>query len=111
MKRSARMIKTARGGLIDEAALLAALDSGRIFGARLDVMESETSFTPTGRAPVNHPKVIVTPHTAWLSEEARRTLQARAVEQGTACSKGPTPYALRNRSPEKQLPEPEAQRP
>jgi len=98
MKSTACIINTARGGLIDEAALLVALDSGKIFGAGLDVMESETSFTPTGRALVNHPKVIVTPHTAWLSEEARRTLQARAVEQVMACLKGETPYGLVNRS-------------
>ena len=98
MKNTACIINTARGGLIDEAALLAALDSGKIFGAGLDVMESETSFTPTGRALVNHPKVIVTPHTAWLSDEARKTLQARAVEQVIACLKGETPYGLVNRS-------------
>ena len=98
MKSTACIINTARGGLIDEAALLAALDSGRIFGAGLDVMESETSFTPTGRALVNHPKVIVTPHTAWLSDEARRTLQARAVEQVIACLKGETPYGIVNRT-------------
>jgi D-3-phosphoglycerate dehydrogenase len=98
MKNTACIINTARGGLIDEAALLAALDSGKIFGAGLDVMESETSFTPTGRALVNHPKVIVTPHTAWLSDEARETLQARAVEQVIACLKGETPYGLVNRS-------------
>jgi phosphoglycerate dehydrogenase-like enzyme len=98
MKPTACIINTARGGLIDEGALLAALDSGKIFGAGLDVMESETSFTPTGRALVNHPKVIVTPHTAWLSVEARRTLQARAVEQVIACLKGETPYGLVNRS-------------
>ena len=98
MKSAACIINTARGGLIDEAALLAALDSGRIFGAGLDVMESETSFTSTGRALVNHPKVIVTPHTAWLSDEARKTLQARAVEQVIACLKGETPYGLVNRS-------------
>jgi D-3-phosphoglycerate dehydrogenase len=98
MKSTACIINTARGGLIDEAALLAALDSGKIFGAGLDVMESETSFAPTGRALVNHPKVIVTPHTAWLSDEARRTLQARAVEQVVACLKGEMPYGLVNRS-------------
>jgi len=98
MKSSACIINTARGGLIDEAALLAALNSGNILGAGLDVMESETSFTPTGRALVNHPKVIVTPHTAWLSGEARRTLQARAVEQVIACLKGETPYGLVNHS-------------
>ena len=98
MKSTASIINTSRGGLIDEAALLAALDSGKIFGAGLDVMESETAFTPTGKALVNHPKVIVTPHTAWLSDEARATLQARAAEQVIACLKGETPYGLVNRS-------------
>ena len=98
MKSTASIINTARGGLIDEAALLAALDSGKIFGAGLDVMESETAFTPTGSALLNHPKVIVTPHTAWLSVEARETLQARAVAQILACLKGETPYGIINRS-------------
>jgi D-3-phosphoglycerate dehydrogenase len=98
MKSTACIINTARGGLIDEAALLAALDSGKIFGAGLDVMESETEFTPTGIALVNHPRVIVTPHTAWLSEEARATLQARAIAQVLACLKGETPYGLINRT-------------
>jgi len=98
MKSTACVINTARGGLIDEAALLAALDSGKIFGAGLDVMESETEFTPTGIALVNHPRVIVTPHTACLSEEARATLQARAIAQVLACLKGETPYGLINRA-------------
>jgi D-3-phosphoglycerate dehydrogenase len=97
MKSTASIVNTARGGLIDEAALLAALDSGKIFGAGLDVMKSETAFTPTGSALVNHPKVIVTPHTAWLSDEARSTLQARAIEQVLACLKGERPYGLINR--------------
>jgi len=98
MRNTASIINTARGGLIDEAALLAALDSGKIFGAGLDVMESETAFTPTGSALVNHPRVIVTPHTAWLSEEARATLQARAIAQVLACLRGETPYGLINRT-------------
>jgi D-3-phosphoglycerate dehydrogenase / 2-oxoglutarate reductase len=98
MKSTSSIINTARGGLIDESALLAALDSGKIFGAGLDVMESETAFTPTGRALVNHSKVIVTPHTAWLSVEARETLQARAIEQVIACLRGETPYGLINRT-------------
>ena len=98
MRSTACIINTSRGGLIDEAALLAALDSGKIFGAGLDVMESETAFTPTGIALVNHPKVIVTPHTAWLSVEARETLQARAAAQVVACLKGETPYGLINRT-------------
>jgi D-3-phosphoglycerate dehydrogenase len=98
MRSTACIVNTSRGGLIDEAALLAALDSGKIFGAGLDVMESETAFTPTGIALVNHPKVIITPHTAWLSVEARETLQARAAAQVVACLKGETPYGLINRT-------------
>jgi D-3-phosphoglycerate dehydrogenase / 2-oxoglutarate reductase len=98
MKPTASVINTARGGLIDEAALLAALDSGKIAGAALDVLESETAVTPVRTALVNHPKVIVTAHTAWISEEARATLQARAAEQVVACLKGERPYGLVNRS-------------
>jgi len=98
MRTTACIINTARGGLIDEGELLAALDSGKIFGAGLDVMESETAFTPAGIALVNHPKVIVTPHTAWLSVEARETLQARAAAEVVACLKGETPYGLINRT-------------
>ena len=97
MKSSASIINTARGGLIDEVALLAALDAGKISGAGLDVVESETAATPVRTALVNHPKVIVTAHTAWLSQEARMTLQARAIEQALACLKGEIPYGLVNR--------------
>ena len=97
MKKNASIINTARGGLIDEAALLAALDAGQIFGAGLDVVESETEVTPVRTALVRHPKMIVTAHTAWLSQQARATLQLRAVEQVLACLKGETPYGLINR--------------
>ena len=97
MKKSASIINTARGGLIDEAALLAALDAGQIFGAGLDVMESETVVTAARTALVHHPKIIVTAHTAWLSHQARATLQLRAIEQALACLRGETPYGLINR--------------
>jgi D-3-phosphoglycerate dehydrogenase / 2-oxoglutarate reductase len=97
MKKTASIINTARGGLIDEAALIAALDAGKISGAGLDVVESETGVTPVRSALVRHPKIIVTAHTAWLSQEARATLQLRAITQVLACLKGETPYALVNR--------------
>jgi D-3-phosphoglycerate dehydrogenase len=97
MKKTAYIINTARGGLIDEAALLAALDGGKIKGAALDVLESETQVTPIRSALVRHPKLIVTAHTAWHSEQARETLQLRAIEQVHACLKGETPYGLINR--------------
>ena len=97
MKKTASIINTARGGLIDEAALLAALDAGKIFGAGLDVLESETAVTPIRSALVRHPKMIVTAHTAWLSQQARALLQLRAIEQALACLRGETPYGLINR--------------
>ncbi len=97
MKKTASIVNTARGGLIDEAALLAALDAGEIFGAGLDVLESENAMSPVRSALVRHPKIIVTAHTAWLSQQARKTLQLRAIEQVLACLKGEIPYGLINR--------------
>ena len=96
MKPTAFLVNTARGGLIDEDALLAALDAGHIAGAALDVLESETAVTPTRSALVRHPKIIVTPHTAWLSEESRASLQLKAVEQVLAALRGEKPYGLVN---------------
>jgi D-3-phosphoglycerate dehydrogenase len=97
MKKTAFIINTSRGGLIDETALLAALDAGKISGAALDVLESETAVTPVRSALVRHPKMIVTAHTAWLSDQARATLQLRAIEQALGCLRGETPYGLINR--------------
>jgi len=97
MKKNASVINTARGGLIDESALLAALDAGKIFGAGLDVVESETAVTPVRAALVRHRKIIVTAHTAWLSQQARALLQLRAIEQVLACLRGEKPYGLINR--------------
>jgi D-3-phosphoglycerate dehydrogenase len=96
MKSTASIINTARGELIDQNALVAALDSGEISGAALDVLELPNAASPVPAALVNHPKIIVTPHSAWLSEEARTTLQARAVAQVVACLKGEKPYGLIN---------------
>lgn len=96
MKNSAFIINTARGGLIDEVALLTALDHGEICGAALDVLDSETAVTPVRAAIVNHPRIIVTPHIAWLSEEARCTLQEKAVAQVLDCLRGNKPYGMIN---------------
>jgi D-3-phosphoglycerate dehydrogenase len=101
MKDTAFIINTARGGLLDEAALLVAINSGNIAGAALDVLESETVVTAVRSALVNHAKVIVTGHTAWLSQEARATLQKSAVEQVLASLRGEKPYGLINRSLER----------
>jgi D-3-phosphoglycerate dehydrogenase len=70
MKKGARIICAARGGVIDETALLAALESGQVAGAALDVFATE----PPGQSPLtSHPKVVGTPHIgAELKEEPLR---------------------------------------
>lgn len=72
MKRGIRLICTARGGIIDETALLSALESGQVSGAALDVFAKEP---PGLSALVSHPRVIATPHIAAQTAEA----QARAA--------------------------------
>jgi D-3-phosphoglycerate dehydrogenase len=71
------VVNTSRGGLIDESALIAALDSGRLRGAALDVFEAEP--LPPDSPLRSRPDVLLTPHMAWYSERAERTVRERAV--------------------------------
>jgi len=73
MKRGVRLVCAARGGIIDEAALLSALESGHVAGAALDVFAAEP---PDATALVRHPRVIASPHIGAQTKEA----QARAAE-------------------------------
>lgn len=73
MKPGVRLVCTARGGIIDEAALLSALESGHIAGAALDVFETEP---PGATDLVRHPRVIASPHIGAQTAEA----QARAAQ-------------------------------
>lgn len=68
MKRGIRLVCTARGGIIDETALLSALESGQVSGAALDVFEAEP---PGMSALVSHPRVIATPHIGAQTVEAQ----------------------------------------
>ena len=68
MKKGVRIICAARGGIIDETALLAGLESGQVAGAGLDVFAEEP---PGLTALVAHPKVVVTPHIGAQTEEAQ----------------------------------------
>jgi len=68
MKRGVRLICTARGGIIDETALLGALESGQVAGAALDVYAKEP---PGLTALVSHPNVIATPHISAQTAEAQ----------------------------------------
>lgn len=78
MKQSARLINVARGELIDEAALLEALESDKLAGVALDVFAKE----PPGDNPLlSHPKVVATPHLGASTQEAQREVAVEAAEQ------------------------------
>lgn len=86
MKRSALVINTSRGPLIDETALAAALKGGVIAGAALDVLETEP---PAADNPlIGAPNCLVTPHVAWHSIEARRRLVQIAADNLAAFLRG-----------------------
>ncbi len=86
MKPTAFLVNTARGGLIDEPALLAALREGKIAGAALDVLSVEP---PPKNHPLLHaPNCLVTPHQAWASREARERLLQISVDNVRAFLEG-----------------------
>ncbi len=89
MRRRPFLINTARGGIVDEAALVEALDEGAIRGAAFDVATVEPP--PEGHplpALAGRPDVIVTPHVAWASESAMATLAEGLVSGLEAWARG-----------------------
>ena len=79
LKSSAILINTARGGLVDEAALLAALQAGQIAGAGIDVLVAEPPRAGNPLLDVQLPNLIVTPHVAWASVETMQTLADQLI--------------------------------
>ena len=94
MKPSAYLINTARGGLIDHNALLAALEAGQLAGAALDVQDPEP---PDLSQPIfRHERLLVTPHAAFVSEESLANLRSRVARQVVARLTGEVPENVVN---------------
>jgi len=95
MKPTTILVNTARGGLIDETALIEALRTNSIFGAGIDVFEREP---PNADHPLfKLTNVVLSDHTAWYSQESVADLQAKAAEEVARVLKGEPPKHWVNR--------------
>ena len=76
LKEGAFILNSARGGLVDEAALMAALDGGRVRGAWFDAHVEEPYSGPL----CDYPQVLLTPHVGTYTRQCRREMEVAAVE-------------------------------
>ena len=88
MKRSAIVINTARGGLVNEAALIQALDEGLIAGAGFDVLTTEPPRDGNPLLDERRPNFILTPHVAWASDGAMQFLADQLMDNVEAWEAG-----------------------
>jgi D-3-phosphoglycerate dehydrogenase len=95
LKPTAIVVNTSRGPLIDEAALIAALQEGRIFGAGLDVFEAEPLSRENPLRGLNN--VVLSDHCGWYSEESVQDLQRKAAQEVARIFKGEMPLNWLNR--------------
>ena len=87
-RRGVRLVNCARGGIIVEADLLAALESGHVAGAAIDVWTEEPPASPLLRRLVQHPRVVVTPHLGANSSEAQVNVAVDVARQLSAFRDG-----------------------
>jgi len=80
MKENAFLINTARGGLVDEQALADTLKSGHLGGAALDVLSEEPPRRGNPLLTADIPRLLITPHNAWGSREARQRIVLQLAE-------------------------------
>jgi D-3-phosphoglycerate dehydrogenase len=94
MKPGVILVNTARGPVLDAEALLAALEAGRVAAAGLDVFEVEPLDV---NSPLrSHPRVVVSDHTAWYSEESVAELQTTVAEEAVRVCTGGLPVSIAN---------------
>ncbi len=94
MKPGAIIVNTARGPILDTGALLAALESGKLAHAAIDVFEEEP--LPPNSPLRSHAKIIATDHMAWYSEESQAELQRTAAETVVTICTGGLPGSIAN---------------
>jgi glycerate dehydrogenase len=88
MRPGSLLINTARGGLVDEAALVQALREGQLAGAAVDVLSEEPPPADNALLAAQLPNVIITPHCAWGSRETRQRIVEQTAENITASLQG-----------------------
>jgi D-3-phosphoglycerate dehydrogenase len=97
MKPTARILNVARGGMIDETALLEALDAGTIGGAGIDVFTSEPPKPDDSASKlIAHPKVVATPHLGASTREAQENVSIDVCEQVVTILNGGLPRSAVN---------------
>ncbi|SHE93996.1 D-3-phosphoglycerate dehydrogenase [Marinitoga hydrogenitolerans DSM 16785] len=81
MKDNVVLINAARGGVVDEKALLKYLENGKVLGAGLDVFETEPPISEIQMKLLNHPMVVATPHIGATTKEAQRRVGLELVDK------------------------------